>query len=130
VRLSHPGYPSTTIAAARGEEPALDSLITYVSRKLAAEREAARRERKLRADVAALINMPIYYVVRRGDALFSIAKRFDATPEQIQRWNHMTGDRVKIGEKLIVKPQGPREPPPAPPGAKPKPVAGSPPSKQ
>ena len=130
VRLSHPGFPSTTIAAARGEEAALDSLITYVSRKLAAQREAARRERKLRADVAALINMPIYYVVRRGDALFSIAKRFDATPEQIQRWNHMTGDRVKIGEKLIVKPQGPREPPPPPPGAKPKPAAGTPPSKQ
>lgn len=130
VRISHPGVAATTIAAARGEEAALDSLITYVSRKLAAQREAARRERKLRQDVAALINMPIYYQVKRGDALFSIARRFDATPEQIQRWNHMVGDRVKIGERLIVKPQGPREPPPPPPGAKTKPAAGTPPSKQ
>lgn len=122
VRLSHPGVPTTTIAAARGEEAALDSLITYVSHKLAAQREAARRERKLRADVAAMINAPIYYTVRRGDALFSIAKRFDATPEQIQRWNRMVDTKVKIGEKLVVKPQGPREPPPAAPKPKPAPT--------
>jgi hypothetical protein len=123
VRLSHPGVPTTAVAAARGEEGALDSLITYVSRKLASQRAAARRERKLRADVAALINAPIYYTVKRGDALFSIAKRFDATPEQIQRWNNMPDTKVRIGAKLIVKPQGPREPPPAPPArppAKPK----------
>jgi len=118
VRITHPGVAPQTIVAARGEEKALDSLITYVSRKLAAQREAARRERKLRADVAALINMPIYYTVRRGDALFSIAKRFDTTPEQIQRWNKMTDTKVRIGDKIIVKPEGPREPPPKAPGVK------------
>jgi LysM repeat protein len=130
VRISHPGYQTATIAAVRGEEPALDSLVAYVQRKLAAEREAARRERKLRADVAALINEPIYYVVRRGDALSSIAARFDATADQIRRWNNIVGDRVRIGDKLVVKPEGPREPPP-PPKAKPaKPGAGTPPSRQ
>ena len=130
VRISHPGMPSTTIAAARGEEAALDSLITYVSRKLAAQREAARRERKLRADVAALINAPIYYTVKRGDALFSIAARFDATADQIRAWNNIVGDRVRIGDKLIVKPEGPRQPPPPPAPPKPKPAAGTPPSRR
>jgi hypothetical protein len=130
VRISHPGYPTTTIAAARGEEGALDSLINYVSSKLAAQREAARRERKLRADVAAMINAPIYYTVKRGDALFNIATRFDATPDQIRAWNHIVGDRVRIGDKLIVKPEGPRQPPPPTAPPKPKPAAGSPPSKQ
>ena len=112
VRISHPGLPSTTIAAAHGDEPALDSLVRYVSAKIEAERQAARRERKIRADVAAMINAPIYYVVRRGDALFSIALRFDATPDQIRSWNNIVGDRVKIGQKLVVKPPGPRQPPP------------------
>ena len=130
VRLSHPGIPSTTIAAARGEEAALDSLITYVSRKLSAEREAARQERKLRADVAALINQPIFYVVKRGDAISNIAARFDATQDQIRAWNHIVGDRVRIGDKLIVKPEGPRQPPPPPAPLRPKPAAGTPPSKQ
>jgi hypothetical protein len=130
VRISHPGLPSATIAANRGEERPLRELVAYVSRKLAAEREAARRERKLRADVAALINEPIYYVVKRGDALSTIAKRFDATPDQIRTWNNLKGDRVRIGEKLVVKPEGPRQtpPPPAPPA--PRPAAGNPPSKR
>jgi LysM repeat protein len=133
VRISHPGQASTTIAAARGDEEALDSLIYYVNKKISDERAAARRERKLRADVAALINQPIYYTVRRGDALSNVASRFDATPDQIRAWNNIVGDRIKIGQKLIVKPEGPRQkppPPPPPPPRKPKPAAGTPPSKQ
>jgi len=82
--------------------------------------------------VAKLINEPIYYVVRRGDALSSIAARFDATNDQIKAWNQLTGDRVKIGQKLIVKPEGPRQkaPPPPPPTPRVKPGAGTPPSRQ
>jgi len=133
VRISHPGQASTTIAAARGDEAALDSLVYYVNKKISDERAAARKERKLRSDVAALINQPIYYVVRRGDAISNIATRFDATPDQIRTWNNIVGDRIKIGQQLIVKPEGPRQkpPPPAPPPPrKPKPAAGTPPSKQ
>jgi LysM repeat protein len=132
LRISHPGLPKTTIAASPGEEGALDSLVSYVSRKLVTEREAARREQKLRADVAALINAPIYYVVRRGDALSSIATRFDATGDQIRAWNNLPNDKVRIGARLIVKPAGPRKPPP-PAAMKPvttKPGAGSRPSKR
>ncbi len=130
VRISHPGIPSTTIAAQHGDEAALDSLVQYVNGKIAERKEAARRERKLRADVAALINAPIYYTVKRGDALFNIASRFDATPDQIRAWNNIVGDRVKIGQKLVVKPPGPRQPPPPPAPPRTKPAAGSRPSKQ
>lgn len=132
VRISHPGTMSVTIAASPGETGALDSLIDYVSEKIASQRAAARREERLRADVAKLINEPIYYVVRRGDALSSIATRFDATPDQIRTWNHITGDRVRIGDRLVVKPEGPRQtpPPPAAPAAVLKPAAGTPPSKR
>ncbi|MDP9178604.1 MAG: LysM peptidoglycan-binding domain-containing protein [Gemmatimonadota bacterium] len=130
VRISHPGLPTSTIAATRGEEKAFSDLVSYVNGKLLADREAARRERKLRADIAALINQPIYYTVRRGDALFSIARRFDATPDQIRTWNNIVGDRVRIGDRLIVKPEGPRQtpPPPAPPPVRP--AVGTPPSKR
>jgi len=130
VRISHPGIPSTTIAAQHGDEAALDSLVQYVNERIEQRKAAARRERKLRADVAALINAPIYYTVRRGDALFNIATRFDASPDQIRAWNNIVGDRVKIGQKLIVKPPGPRQPPPAVAPPRAKPAAGTPPSKQ
>jgi len=69
-----------------------------------AQRTAAAKERRLRQAVAALLKEPLYYTVKRGDALFSIARKFEATPEQIQQWNQLEGDRVKIGQRLLVKP--------------------------
>ena len=92
-------------AAVPGQERALDSLVEYVNAIHDTQRREAARERRLRGAVAALIKEPIYYTVKRGDALFSIARKFDTTPEQLQQWNQLEGDRVKIGQRLLVKAQ-------------------------
>jgi hypothetical protein len=117
VRVTHPTTGAQLFAASRGDEPALDSLIDHVNRRLDALRVEAIRERRIRAGVQALINQPIYYVVKRGDAISSIANRFDTTPEYIKKWNNLTSDKVRIGDRLIVKAKGPRPklPPPPPP---------------
>jgi hypothetical protein len=104
VTVTHPGVPRADFAAVGGEEASLDSLVDYVNTTHAAQRSEAAKERRLRQAVTALINEPLYYTVRRGDALFSIARKFDTTPEQIQQWNKLEGDRVKIGQRLLVKP--------------------------
>jgi len=104
VTVAHPGVPSAKFAALGSQAPALDSLVDYVNATHEAQRTAAAKERRLRQAVAALINQPLYYTVRRGDALFSIARKFETTPEQIQQWNKLEGDRVKIGQHLLVKP--------------------------
>jgi FOG: LysM repeat len=104
VRVSHPGVPRGEFAAVRGQEANLDSLMDYVNGVHTTQRKAAASERRLREAVAALIKEPIYYAVKRGDALFSIARKFETTPEQIQQWNQLQGDRVKIGQRLLVKP--------------------------
>jgi hypothetical protein len=103
VRVSHPGTPRGEFAAVGGQEANLDSLVAYVNGIHATQRKAAASERRLRTAVAALIKEPIYYKVKRGDALFSIARKFETTPEQIQQWNQLQGDRVKIGQRLLVK---------------------------
>jgi hypothetical protein len=117
VRVSYPGTPTQIFASSRGDNAALDSLIDYVNRKLDAQRVEAIRERRIRAGVARLVDETIYYVVKRGDAISSTAARFDTSPDYIKQWNGLTSDKVKIGERLIVKPKGPRPklpPPPAP----------------
>ena len=103
VKVSHPGVQPGKFAALGGQGPALDSLVNYVNAIHQTQRREAAEERRLRQAVAALIKEPIYYTVRRGDALFSIARRFETTPEQIQKWNQLEGDRVKIGQRLLVK---------------------------
>ena len=103
VRVNRPGVQAGQFAAVRGQEDALDSLVNYVNTVHQTQRREAAEERRLRQAVAALVKEPIYYTVRRGDALFSIARRFETTPEQIQKWNQLEGDRVKIGQRLLVK---------------------------
>lgn len=117
MRVMHPSTATQLFAASRGDEAALDSLIDHVNRRLDALRVEAIRERRIRAGIRALIDAPIYYVVRRGDAISSIATRFDTTPEYIRKWNNLASDKVRIGDRLIVKAKGPRPklPPPPPP---------------
>ena len=105
VRVSHPAAPPVELATIRGQGPALDSLVEHVNAIHIAQRREAARERQIRAAVAALIRQPLYYTVKRGDAIFSIARKFDATPEQIREWNQIEGDRIKIGQRLLVKPE-------------------------
>jgi hypothetical protein len=115
VRVHHPSAGTQLFASSSGDDDALDSLIDHVNRRLDHLRVEAIRERRIRKAVAELILQPIYYVVKRGDAISSIATRFDTTPDYIRQWNHLPNDKVRIGDTLIVKPKGPRpKPPPAP----------------
>jgi hypothetical protein len=104
IRVSHPGVPRAEFAANPGDEAALDSLAEYVNAIHASQKKEAASERRLRQAVDALIKQPLYYTVKRGDALSLIATKFDATVDQIRQWNQLEGDRVKIGQRLLVKP--------------------------
>ena len=106
VAISRPGYPRGEFGANRGDEKALDDLVDYVNSIHAKQRAEAAKERKLREAVAAMIREPLYYTVKRGDALSLIATKFEATPDQIKSWNNLPNDRVKIGQRLLVKPPG------------------------
>ncbi|MBO8143951.1 MAG: N-acetylmuramoyl-L-alanine amidase [Thermodesulfobacterium sp.] len=44
----------------------------------------------------------IYYRVRRGDTLGEIARRYGTTVSQLRRWNGLRGDRIYVGQRLIV----------------------------
>ncbi|HVF39596.1 MAG TPA: LysM peptidoglycan-binding domain-containing protein [Gemmatimonadaceae bacterium] len=123
VHIEHGDTLTQEFAASPGSEASMDSLIEHVSRRLTAQKVEAAREVRLRAAVARVISQPIYYVVRRGDAISSIAKRFDATPEDIKKWNNLPSDRVRIGDRLIVKAEGPRPSRPTTPPAAPRPPA-------
>ena len=44
----------------------------------------------------------VYYSVRRGDNLSSIARKNGTTVSLIKSWNNLTSDRLSIGNRLIV----------------------------
>ena len=45
-----------------------------------------------------------YYQVRQGDSLWSIAKNYNAAPEDIIRWNNLKDDTIHPGDRMLVRP--------------------------
>ena len=54
------------------------------------------------APVAATARSNTRYRVQRGDTLVTVADRFDVTPEQLRRWNHLRAGSVVAGKYLFV----------------------------
>ena len=44
------------------------------------------------------------YLVESGDTLAAIAKKFNCSIEELQRWNKIENvDKINVGQKLIIK---------------------------
>jgi len=46
---------------------------------------------------------PTWYVVKNGDTLATIAKKFQSSPQNIRDWNKLSSNALQTGDKLIVK---------------------------
>ena len=44
----------------------------------------------------------LVYIVRSGDSLWSIAKRYGLKVDDLKKTNNLTGDFLKVGQKLII----------------------------
>ncbi|MBW1916137.1 MAG: LysM peptidoglycan-binding domain-containing protein [Deltaproteobacteria bacterium] len=44
-----------------------------------------------------------YYQVRSGDSLWTIAGKYNVSPEEIKRWNNLNGNMIHPGKKLLLK---------------------------
>lgn len=43
------------------------------------------------------------HTVQMGDTLYNISRRFKVSVEELRRLNHLTSDKVKLGQKLVVR---------------------------
>jgi LysM repeat protein len=125
LRITAPREGRLTLGLATGSSASSDSLRKELERKYVALRAVGwqRREARRAADRAAVVARqegvrPWYHTLRRGEALASIARMFNTTPEEVRALNGIVGDRVRIGQTLMVKPFT-KEPMPTPPGAVP-----------
>src|SRR6185437_14033208 len=48
------------------------------------------------------MNRTFYYTVRRGDTLTEVAAHYGVTVSDLRRWNHLTRETVRTGQKLRV----------------------------
>jgi LysM domain-containing protein len=90
--------------------PRADTLLHLLADRDSALHAEGRRQATIRlqrvlelrsARVAQL--RPVYYVVKRGDAVSTIATQWNTTPEHIRQWNAMPNDRLRVGQRLVVR---------------------------
>ena len=70
--------------------------------KQAEARARIEGQRKLAQQEAAKAK---YYTVKRGDALSSIAARWNTTADRLRVWNSLAGNKIRVGQTILVKPQ-------------------------
>lgn len=46
---------------------------------------------------------PEFHIVKKGDNLYRIAKKYNISVEELKNLNNLTGNSLKVGQKLIVK---------------------------
>lgn len=44
----------------------------------------------------------INYIVKRGDTLYNIAKRYNITPKELMEYNNLTSNLLNIGDMLLI----------------------------
>jgi len=44
-----------------------------------------------------------HHKVKKGDTLFSIARRYNVELDDIKRWNSLAGSHLKVGSTLTIR---------------------------
>ncbi len=52
-----------------------------------------------------VISKKVYYTVRKGDGLTSIANKHNVSVADLRKWNSIKGSNIKVGQKLAVMQQ-------------------------
>ena len=81
------------------------AIIDEIETRHAAQRAEAARLRREAAIADSIARAPRWHVVQRGEALSTIATTYSTTPEQLRALNSLTSDRIRVGQRLLVKPQ-------------------------
>jgi len=83
----------------------LAAVIGVLERRQFAIHEAQEQERLSRLAELEAERQPRWHVVARGEALASIAVQYGTTVDLLRAWNGLTGDKIKVGQRLLVKPR-------------------------
>jgi hypothetical protein len=134
LAVAAPREPRLVLGFPAGAATDAERVVGTVGRKYATLRQIGwqRREERRARDRARLVQVyegrrPWYHTVKRGEALSTVATLYGATPDQIRQWNGLAGDRIRVGQKLLVKPWT-RAPMPFPPGIVPDSMPPAPPA--
>ena len=98
-QLVIPRAPATLMAARPDRPvPVAESRRVAASSALVSDAPSAQQSKDAR----------LIYQVKRGDTLSSIARVFQTTVTSLRRWNHLAGNHISVGDRLLIFTSGGR----------------------
>lgn len=103
--------PDVRLAVPADQRDEAETLRKALETRYAAARADAQRQLSERARVEAsrkqaeaAARQAIYHDVQRGEALASIARKYQTTPEYLQQINNLPNANIRVGQRLLIKP--------------------------
>lgn len=103
VRLVAP-RESRRFALNTSQRARMDAVLGVLAARQASARSVSEAERQRDLALAVTARAPRYHVVVRGDALELIGQSNDVPVDRLLEWNRLDGPRIRIGQRLLVKP--------------------------
>ena len=107
----NPSYRMATIPYVKGKDYALRLPKALIGDFISAEGEvyalAKKQEDASEKPLVALVSGPerLRYRVKSGDALSIIADRYGVSVKQIRSWNNLSGNVIRVGQRLTIYPR-------------------------
>ncbi|MFQ5690081.1 MAG: LysM peptidoglycan-binding domain-containing protein [Gemmatimonadota bacterium] len=96
----------TSVAALRAANGNLDPRRLQIGQRLVVPRSGRARDRTFAVAGRdhSRPTTPVTVIVRRGDTLWAIARRYAVSTSQLMEWNHLRSSHIKPGDRLRIQP--------------------------
>lgn len=81
------------------------SIMSSIAARQTVQRGEAAIQRRDRERADSIQRAPKWHVVSRGEALSTIGTMYGTTADDLRALNSLTGSKIKVGQRLLVKPQ-------------------------
>lgn len=111
IQFLNPSYKNGIIPATKGNTYTLrlqkKNIPAFVNNEaqLYAYRAQSELEKEQVLSMMKTVTQAEYHKVRKGETLSSVAKKYRCSTSQIKKWNRLKSSQLKIGQRLVVRPE-------------------------
>ncbi len=111
IQFLNPSFKNGIIPATKGNTYTLrlqkKNIPDFVNNEaqLYAYRTQSELEREQVLNMMKTVTQAEYHKVKKGETLASVAKKYHCSSSEIKRWNRLKSTNLKIGQRLIVRPE-------------------------
>lgn len=111
IQFLNPSYKNGIIPATKGNHYILrlqkKNIPAFVNNEaqLYANRAQSELEKEQMLSMMKTVTQAEYHKVKSGETLGSLAKKYHCTTSELKKWNRLNSTQLKIGQRLIVRPE-------------------------